>query len=48
MVKKIIQNQRCPRVEQVIFIDLETNDKIYEIDQTMPSILTFTSIDNSG
>ena len=46
MVKKTTRGDRSPRIEQVIFIDLETTDLIYEIDQIMPHILTFSAMDH--
>ena len=44
MVKKIIQTEKQPRLEQVVFIDLETTDLIWEIDRTMPFILQFSAL----
>ena len=44
MVKKIYETSSKPRLEHVVYIDLETTDLIYEIDQTMPFILQFSAI----
>ena len=49
MVKSaIIQTEKPPRLEQVVFIDLETTDLIYEIDQTMPYTLQFSAVHEIG
>ena len=48
MVKKVIQTETPPRLEQVLFMDSETTDLIYEIDQTMPFILQFSVVAQSG
>ena len=45
MVKKRIINQddKTPRVEQVVVIDIETTGLIMEIDGDMPHILQFSA-----
>ena len=48
MVKKVIQTEKQPLLEQVVFMDLETNDLIWEIDQTMPFILQFSAVHSHG
>ncbi len=43
MKRRVDYRSKIPRVEHVVFIDVETTDKIYSFKETMPYILEFSA-----
>ena len=44
MVKSTTEKAKRPSLNQVVCIDVETNDLIYEIDEIMPYTIQFTAV----